>query len=65
MAGADLALILKKSGQDSPWQVFECPMSGDSFPGAPSGARWIQEGKEVHNPYYGAEMLNCGAEIRP
>jgi hypothetical protein len=31
--------------------IAHCPMvDGD----------WIQEGKEVRNPYYGSEMLECG-----
>ena len=34
-AGADLALAIKRGGQASDVTVFECPMTGDSFPGAP------------------------------
>jgi hypothetical protein len=26
-------------------------------------AGWVQEGPEVANPYYGAEMLECGYEV--
>lgn len=32
-----------------------CPMYGDGKTGY-----WISETKEVINPYYGSEMLNCG-----
>ena len=34
-AGADLALAIKRGGQASDVTVFECPMTGDSFPGRP------------------------------
>jgi membrane fusion protein, copper/silver efflux system len=64
-AGADLALAIKRGGQASDVTVFECPMTGDSFPGAPSKAKWVQSGFEIRNPYFGAEMLSCGAEVKP
>ncbi len=64
-AGSELAAALLKSGQNPGVAVFECPMTGDSFPGAPAQARWVQAGHETLNPYFGAEMQNCGAEIKP
>jgi hypothetical protein len=33
LAGADLALALERGRQDPKVKVFECPMTGDSFPG--------------------------------
>ena len=65
LAGADLALALERGGQNPEMKVFECPMTGDSFPGAPSKAKWVQSGSEIRNPYLGAEMLSCGAEVKP
>ena len=65
MAGAELTLALAHGGQKANVGVYECPMTGDSFPGAPSKARWVQSGKEVRNPYLGSEMLNCGTEVKP
>jgi hypothetical protein len=35
-------------------RVMYCPMKK---------AGWVQEGSEVANPYYGAEMLRCGYEV--
>jgi len=35
-------------------QVFRCPMKK---------ANWLQEGSETANPYYGAEMFNCGSAV--
>jgi membrane fusion protein, copper/silver efflux system len=64
-AGADLALALKRGGQASDVTVFECPMTGDSFPGAPAKAKWVQSSSDIRNPYFGAEMLSCGAEVKP
>jgi Cu(I)/Ag(I) efflux system membrane fusion protein len=46
-------------------KVFRCPMTKNSFPGAPNRADWIQLQPEVRNPYYGAEMLDCGSEVKP
>ena len=65
MAGAELTLALAHGGQRVNVGVYECPMTGDSFPGAPAKARWVQSGKDVRNPYLGSEMLNCGAEVKP
>ncbi len=65
LAGADLALALRRGGQDPGVHIFECPMTGDSFPGAPPAARWVQAGEDTRNPYLGAEMLACGGEVQP
>lgn len=32
-----------------------CPMAFNN-----RGADWVQRGREVRNPYFGASMLNCG-----
>lgn len=62
LAGAELALSLPAT---TGLHVFECPMTGDSFPGAPPAARWVQSGTDVANPYFGAAMLTCGSEVKP
>ena len=64
-AGAALALALQRSGKKTGLRVFECPMTGGSFPGAPPKARWVQTGTETRNPYLGSAMLNCGEEVNP
>ena len=46
-------------------KVFRCPMTKDAFPGAPNRADWIQLKPEVRNPWFGAEMLDCGSEVKP
>ena len=62
-AAAELALELKTAGYDVPVHVFECPMTGASFPGAPKSARWIQVSDKTDNPYLGLDMQTCGKEV--
>ena len=42
----------------TPQQLYQqhCPMYNEG-----KGAIWISEIKEIKNPYYGSEMLTCGA----
>ncbi len=48
------------------FHLWECPMVDQAIPGAPKKGRWIQLGdRPGHNPYFGAEMLECGKEIQP
>jgi Cu(I)/Ag(I) efflux system membrane fusion protein len=46
-------------------KIFRCPMSKNAFTGAPDTAEWIQLKPEVRNPWFGAEMLDCGSEVKP
>jgi Cu(I)/Ag(I) efflux system membrane fusion protein len=62
---ARLALAIRRGGQDPGVQIFECPMTGDSFRGAPPSAQWVQSGTDTRNPYLGAEMITCGSEVKP
>lgn len=64
-AGAELAIAMKSNGMDTGVTVRECPMTSGIFPGAPSKAQWVQAGTKTRNPYFGAEMLDCGAEVKP
>lgn len=36
--------------------VVFCPMAFDS-----KGAEWMQQTRDIHNPYFGEEMANCGS----
>lgn len=38
--------------------VAECPMANSN-----RGAVWLSHSPEIHNPYYGEEMLSCGSVI--
>ena len=44
-------------------KVYRCPMTAKAFPGAPAKAVWWQFGGPLRNPWFGAEMLDCGTEI--
>jgi Cu(I)/Ag(I) efflux system membrane fusion protein len=57
---------LRAAGQTPEFEIFECPMVDEAIPGVPKKARWIQIGKRpLANPFFGAEMLKCGKEIKP
>ncbi len=46
-------------------KIFRCPMTQDLWPGAPANAQWIQLRSDLHNPYWGKEMSDCGVEVKP
>ncbi|MBM3846801.1 MAG: DUF3347 domain-containing protein, partial [Verrucomicrobia bacterium] len=65
-AAVSMALALRRAEKDfSELKVFRCPMTKDAFEGAPRRVEWIQLKDSVRNPYFGAEMLDCGAEVKP
>lgn len=51
----DIYGLIKAFGTKQTVYQDYCPMYGDGKTGY-----WISETKEVINPYYGSEMLNCG-----
>lgn len=57
---------LRKAGQTPDFQIYECGMVDEAIPEVPKKARWIQiGGRAMANPFFGAEMLECGKEIKP
>lgn len=57
---------LRKAGQTPDFQIYECGMVNEAIPGVPKKARWIQtSGRAMANPFFGAEMLECGKDIKP
>ena len=61
-----LARALRRADKEfASVKVFRCPMTKDAFPGAPNRADWLQLKPEIHNPWFGAEMLDCGSEVKP
>jgi len=65
---AAVAFAKRLRAQDAEFgsvKVFRCPMTTDSFPGAPPSAEWVQSSGPLRNPWFGAEMLECGAEVKP
>jgi Cu(I)/Ag(I) efflux system membrane fusion protein len=64
-AVVSLSRALRRADRDfTGVRLLRCPMTKDSFPGAPTRAEWIQLQPEVRNPYFGAEMLDCGSEVK-
>jgi membrane fusion protein, copper/silver efflux system len=58
--------LLRKAGESPAFKIYECSMVDQGIPGVPKKARWIQiEGRSMENPFFGAEMLECGKEIKP
>ena len=51
----DLEKILQRSSLDKTIYKQQCPMAFDN-----SGAYWFSLEKEIENPYFGSEMLECG-----
>ncbi len=57
---------LRKMKAVPEFQIWECPMVDQAIPGAAKKGRWIQAiGRPGQNPYFGAEMIDCGKEINP
>lgn len=50
----NLTRTVRYTGQKLYWQF--CPMAFDN-----KGAYWISYEREIRNPYFGNEMLNCGS----
>ena len=66
MAGVALMVPLRKGDKPVAVEVFECPMVNQAVSGAPKKGRWLQlAGTTIRNPFFGAEMLDCGAPVKP
>lgn len=48
------------------FKVWECFMVDQIIPNVPSKGHWVQmSGRPGHNPFFGADMLECVKEIKP
>ena len=66
VAAAAVLEPLRKAGQTPDFQIYECGMVDEAIPDVPKKARWIQTGgRPLANPFFGAEMLECGKQIKP
>ena len=50
--------VRKQEPQFAGLKVFHCPM-------APKPGLWMQSQGPLRNPFYGAEMLECGRDVAP
>ena len=56
---------LRKASETPDFQIYECGMVNEAIPGVLRKGRWIQTGgREMHNPFFGKEMQECGEEIK-
>lgn len=64
-AAARLLQMTGNAPGSPPFDLFECPMVDRAIPGVPKKGRWVQAaGREIANPYFGAEMLDCGIKVK-
>lgn len=64
-AAVSLAKELQQADREfATLKVFQCPMTGSAFPGAPTTSQWVQVSEAVHNPYLGGAMKGCGTEVK-
>ncbi|HEY1080822.1 MAG TPA: efflux RND transporter periplasmic adaptor subunit [Prosthecobacter sp.] len=56
-----------RTAKGSPdFKVWECFMVDQIIPNVPSKGHWVQmSGRPGHNPFFGADMLECVKEIKP
>jgi membrane fusion protein, copper/silver efflux system len=47
-------------GLNLPAKIYKCPM----FPKMGQNAFWVQAKAPLRNPFFGAEMLECGVEVK-
>jgi len=62
------ARLLEMAGSDAApqaFELFECPMVDRAIPGVPKKGRWVQAaGRDLANPYFGSDMLDCGVKVK-
>lgn len=64
-AAAKMLEMVGSATNSPPFDLFECPMVDRAIPGVPKKGRWVQAaGREIGNPYFGAEMLDCGSKVK-
>jgi Cu(I)/Ag(I) efflux system membrane fusion protein len=66
MAAAEYAALWReKSEEFADLKIYECPMAKSAVPSAETNTgRWLQLAGPIRNPFFGAEMLECGQEVR-
>jgi Cu(I)/Ag(I) efflux system membrane fusion protein len=64
MAAVELAKQLRTSESFKAIKIFNCPMADRAIPGAAKNGQWIQLDAPLRNPFFGSEMIDCGAEVK-
>ena len=64
-AAARVLEMIGSAPASPPFDLFECSMTDRAIPGAPKKGRWVQAaGREMANPYFGSEMIDCGNKVQ-
>jgi Cu(I)/Ag(I) efflux system membrane fusion protein len=64
MATVELVKALRAVEPFKGTRIFNCPMVNRAIPGAAKNGQWIQLEPPLRNPYFGADMLDCGTEVK-
>ncbi len=64
MSAVELARQLRTTEPFKGTRVFNCPMVNRAIPGAAKNGQWIQLQPPLRNPFFGAEMIDCGTEVK-
>ena len=64
MAAAELATQLRAQEPFKAVKIFNCPMVNRAVPGAAKNGQWLQLAPPLRNPFFGAQMLECGSEVK-
>ena len=65
LATVDFAKALRKQEAFKLVKVYHCPMVDRAVDGAAKDGYWIQLKPGLKNPFFGADMLECGEEVKP
>ena len=65
IAAVELAKELRRTDAFKDIKIFNCPMVNRAIPGAGKNGPWIQLEAPLRNPFFGAEMIDCGTEVKP
>lgn len=64
MAAVQLAKQLRTHDAFKSTKVYNCPMVNQAIPGAAKNGQWVQLQPPLRNPFFGADMLECGTEVK-
>lgn len=64
-AATEFVARLRRQPEFGAVKIYRCPMVNRAIPGAPKIGQWIQVQGPLRNPYFGADMLDCGEEVKP
>jgi Cu(I)/Ag(I) efflux system membrane fusion protein len=65
MAAVEFAKSLRaRQPEFQSLKIYQCPMVDRAFAGALKSGQWLQLQPPLRNPFFGAEMLDCGTEVK-